>query len=939
MASDKKMEIIISLKDQFSKGMKDMGKGFNKIVEEIRGMNKAVFKTNEMVVVQLEKMNKGFKKTDKVVKSTKSRFDVFGKALVKTKDRIKKVSSSLFSLKTAFAGLGVGFIGKSFIDAASTAEGFQVRLATLLRSQQASNQAFKDTAAYARTVSHQFEELLQSSTTLAGVMHKGTEQIKEWLPLIGDLAAVSGLTMQETTSNFIRMFSAGAAAADLFRERGILAMIGIQPKVQYTVKQTRKILMDAWTDPMSRFKDSAQDLARTWKGLLSMMADRWFLFRLDVMGSDSGKIFDSLKAALALLVEKIDKMQESGELKKWAEDMSKAVTDAFWDIALGVASVYDTMAPILSNLKDLMVGLWDWFKELPEFVQTYGLIGFIMLGKKGKATIAMLAALQATLEPLKEWVQKDFEPIEIAATQIQIEKLQKRIEKLKRSLKDMPDWSEFGVASEFSRTTEEIKKLELELKQLVGVKVGSVVDVEKTKKDVKSTIAIVESLRAKIEEKRLKMIEEGKKEPKPKLEPDLSASPIKMQQAELAELKANLELHNVWLDTLYDMGLKSFGEYWAARKADLIEARDTELALLKQMIVIAEDPAQKLAAETKLHIAKQQYAQERILLLKEESQAEEELIVKKQEFYDLLNDIKERSIESGVANLEERHIQEMANLDRKHEEELEKIREHTDTIVTEEERKQALLEAAKNQEIERENKLAKQKKEILQTQLKNASTIADGMSGIATELYEMSGKNNKKMFRIAKVAAIAQAIINGALAVSKANDGTYMGYAKMAIAAAMAGIQVAKIRQTEMGGSFAEGGEIPGHSPHSKADDHQINVTSGEYVHPVSAVKYYGKRVMDGIRSRAFPPELFSGFSLPPLSYAGGGRTNFAEGGSIQALTKVAQNAPKIEIINVSNPDTIKGLAMDAVHQNRDIVVNMVLQSMEEKNITLQRDL
>jgi phage tail tape-measure protein len=208
---------------------------------------------------------------------------------------VKSVSSSLFNLKTAFLGLGAGLVAKSFINAASAAEQYQIRLEILLGSQEEGNKVFKETAEYASKVSFQYEELMAGATALGGVLEGGSEDIKRWLPLIGDLAAASGLAIQDTISNFIRMYSAGAASADLFRERGILAMLGFQAGVTYSAEETRKRLIEAWEDPLSKFRGAATALSSTWDGLLSMMADRWFQFRSMVM--DAG-LYNYIKNAV-----------------------------------------------------------------------------------------------------------------------------------------------------------------------------------------------------------------------------------------------------------------------------------------------------------------------------------------------------------------------------------------------------------------------------------------------------------------------------------------------------------------------------------------------------------------------------------------------------------------------------------------------------------------
>lgn len=63
----------------------------------------------------------------------------------------------------------------------------------------------------------------------------------------------------------------------------------------------------------------------------------------------------------------------------------------------------------------------------------------------------------------------------------------------------------------------------------------------------------------------------------------------------------------------------------------------------------------------------------------------------------------------------------------------------------------------------------------------------------------------------------------------------------------------------------ADGGMIPGFSPHSKADNIPAMLTAHEFVQPVSAVKYYGPGVMEAMRRRQIPREAFVG------GYASGG--------------------------------------------------------------------
>ena len=111
--------------------------------------------------------------------------------------------------------------------------------------------------------------------------------------------------------------------------------------------------------------------------------------------------------------------------------------------------------------------------------------------------------------------------------------------------------------------------------------------------------------------------------------------------------------------------------------------------------------------------------------------------------------------------------------------------------------------------------------------------------------------------------------------------------------------------------TFASGGLVPGVSPHSRADDKTIGVTSGEYVHPVSAVQYYGRGVMNAIRKRMVPKEIFAGFSMAP-DPVGLTRRGYQSGGTVGAASRQAtpasatrQQQKPIHITNIVDPQMV----------------------------------
>lgn len=296
------------------------------------------------VNARLDKFEKDLKKMKGQAKASSSKVQ-------KTFDKInlKKAGRALLNFKTALVATagayGLGRLSKSFLDASRVTENYQLRLQALLGSTEKGTQLFKEMAEFAGRVPFEFREIMSAATQLSGVMSGGIEEIKQWMPLIADLAAVSGLGIQQTTEQVVRMYAAGAASADLFRERGITAMLGFQAGVSYTAEETRKRLIEAWKDPESKFKDATKEMANSWDGMMSMIQDKWFQFRNMIMGSG---VYDYLKDRLGEINERF------GDWLKTNEAFIEQEVPKYLDgIATSLSTIGRAAAWVVNDVNDL----------------------------------------------------------------------------------------------------------------------------------------------------------------------------------------------------------------------------------------------------------------------------------------------------------------------------------------------------------------------------------------------------------------------------------------------------------------------------------------------------------------------------------------------------------------------------------------------------------
>lgn len=301
--------------------------------------------------------------------------DEASKVFQKTQSASDGLKSSVTKLKVALAGIGIasGVFLKSVIDTGAQVQALRVRLRFLTGSVENGAKAFQVMSQYASSVPFALEEIQQGSAQLLTVADS-VDELNGLLQITGDLAAVSGLSFVEASSQLQRAFSAGIASADLFRERGVSAFLGFQSGVTYTAQETRKQIVEAFQNGTTTAVGATNELSKTFIGQVSMMQDAWF--NLKVSLADTGLVDE-------------------------ATTQIKALTNVLKDPA------------VIDGVKTFTKALLDLFQFVTRNAQVLLAIGAVwfgaklgsefggILGKKGKAIGAVTGGLVSLLSALK----------------------------------------------------------------------------------------------------------------------------------------------------------------------------------------------------------------------------------------------------------------------------------------------------------------------------------------------------------------------------------------------------------------------------------------------------------------------------------------------------------------------------------------------------------
>ena len=313
------------------------------------------------------------------------------------------VRRQILSLRTAFLALGAGLIVRDFMNVANTLEQVKFQMVAVTKSTATANNILANTRKFATEVSFSFEEMASAAKFMTAQLKGNADQVDFFLRASADVAAVTGLTVTEAAEQFMRMMSAGAASADRFRERGVLAMMGFQAGASYSVEQTEKKIRAAFEESGSVLAGVAPQMATTLDGILSMIGDKIFEIKATLM--DAG-VFDFIKDAADFINTELDEALDN--LNKNSALAGSYVVGVLEDLVYIAAGAVDGVVNITRQTIAFFDAIRTAYNTFNDFtggtLGTFGFLGFLLFGRKGGLIGILTSVLMAIADHISAFM-------------------------------------------------------------------------------------------------------------------------------------------------------------------------------------------------------------------------------------------------------------------------------------------------------------------------------------------------------------------------------------------------------------------------------------------------------------------------------------------------------------------------------------------------------
>lgn len=255
------------------------------------------------------------------------------------------------ALAAAGAAAGLGALGRSAVNASAQIEGFGVRLRALLGSQQGANEALETFIDLSSRTPFAVNQIVGGATTLASVTGQNRDQLEELTQVAANLAAVTGLSFEQTAENLQRSLSAGIGSADLFRERGVRRLIEEVSGIPDATKLSTDQLLEAFRElagESGKFGGAAEALSLTLTGALSNIGDAAFRFRAQLGDALAPAV---IGAARAVFIPFFDDLR--GQVEDNETAIQRLVINGVAGLADGFVSLVRTGAGVVRFLEDV----------------------------------------------------------------------------------------------------------------------------------------------------------------------------------------------------------------------------------------------------------------------------------------------------------------------------------------------------------------------------------------------------------------------------------------------------------------------------------------------------------------------------------------------------------------------------------------------------------
>ncbi len=331
------------------------------------------------------------------LKELKGNLGGLGTAANNVSGNFLKLAAAAGGIAAAVKGLqSIGQVGGSFEDLRSS-------LNAVFGSVEAGSKAFEDVKAFAKTTQFSVQQLTKNFVQLKAA---GIEPTTDLLQTFADAASVTTDelgTFQASMDLLARTTAGGLGLEELNRlaDRGIPVFDILNEKLGLTRLEISNVgktaegaaqIIAALTEGLEeRFGGASLARAQNLNQILNNLGDATDDLNDSLFQAGFGRFFKVLAIGFGSFVEEITKLVSDDSLNDFFDGLADSIFSVVSTALLAGAAIVDAISPIFSIAMVGVKNIVGFLDSLPAELKALGIVGFLMLGGKGKLVLLAIA--------------------------------------------------------------------------------------------------------------------------------------------------------------------------------------------------------------------------------------------------------------------------------------------------------------------------------------------------------------------------------------------------------------------------------------------------------------------------------------------------------------------------------------------------------------------
>ena len=367
MAADNVITYLLELEDKVSAELKKTAKNADALEAELK---------------QLKKEQKEGAAADERRKQT----------IGALKMGFAAAAAAAAAVGAAFVGMGAKAVGTS-----ANLEGFETRLGVLLGGLDKGKQRVDELFKLSASTPFSINGLVEADASLEA-FGVNASRVRGG---VMDLAGATGMELTEAANAVGKALAGGAGAADVLREKGVIAMVEVQAGMtaaEMTTEQFREALINT-LETNQKIAGGTALMAETFDGLMSTLKDQFTVFSKQVGDAD---LFSTAKATLKVVLDLLGENSAAtgGLAQQVGQTLAGAlvsVVDMAFKFAAVVQRIREGFATVGQVITVVQIGINEMHRGMLELLSAIPGADMEHMGASIAAQTADIAELNLSL--------------------------------------------------------------------------------------------------------------------------------------------------------------------------------------------------------------------------------------------------------------------------------------------------------------------------------------------------------------------------------------------------------------------------------------------------------------------------------------------------------------------------------------------------------------